>query len=82
MKRCYTKAVLYSQLVWYKLVGQLVTGKEQGWQYGTIRSEFAYYVPRTLNRTSVPYFSSIFEAYPRLYIKDVPYQRTNLPNKN
>ena len=23
----------------------------QGWHYGTVRSEFAYYVPRTLNRT-------------------------------
>ena len=23
----------------------------QGWQYGTVRSEFAYYVPCTLNRT-------------------------------
>ena len=34
----------------------------QGWQYGTVCSEFAYYVSRTVNR-SVPYFSSNFEAY-------------------
>ena len=25
--------------------------QNQGWQYGTVRSEFAYYVPRNLNRT-------------------------------
>ena len=50
---------------------------QQGWQYGTVRSEFAYYVPRTLNRTvltsrtitkkayrtSVPYFLAKIEAY-------------------
>ena len=51
----------------------------QGWQYGTVRSEFAYYVPRALNRTvltsrtrtitkkayrtSVPYFLAKIEAY-------------------
>ena len=35
----------------------------QGWQYGMVRSEFAYYVPCILNLTSVPYFRSIFEAY-------------------
>ena len=52
---------------------------KQGWQYGTVCSEFAYYVPHTLNRTSVPYFSSIFEAYrtnvpyPHHYEKGVPY---------
>ena len=40
------------------------------------------------HRTSVPYFSSIFEAYrtkvPYLYYykKGVPYQRTELPSKN
>ena len=55
----------------------------QGWQYGTVRSEFAYYVPRTLNRTvltcrtrtitkkayrtSVPYFLAKIEAY-RTYV--------------
>ena len=54
----------------------------------TVRSEFAYYVPRTLNRTSVPYFSSIFEAYRTdvpyqyHYKKGVPYQRTAFLSKN
>ena len=33
----------------------------------TVRSEFAYYVPRPFNHTHVPYFSSIFEVY-RTYI--------------
>ena len=35
----------------------------KGWQYGTVRSEFAYYVPRILNRTVPAYLSLIFEAY-------------------
>ena len=30
----------------------------QGWQYGTVRLEFAYYVPRTLNRTVPAYRTS------------------------
>ena len=30
----------------------------QGWQYGAVRSEFAYYVPRTLNRTIPAYRTS------------------------
>ena len=38
-------------------------GANQGWQYGTVRSRFAYYVPRTLNRNSVMFFRSIVEAY-------------------
>ena len=32
---------------------------DQGWQYGTVRSEFAYYVPRTLNRTVPAYRTSV-----------------------
>ena len=32
---------------------------QQGWQYGTVRSEFAYYVPRTLNRTIPAYRTSV-----------------------
>ena len=32
---------------------------QQGWQYGTVRSEFAYYVPRTLNRTAPAYRTSV-----------------------
>ena len=31
----------------------------QGWQYGTLRSEFAYYVLRTLNRTVPAYRTSV-----------------------
>ena len=30
----------------------------QGWQYGTVRSEFAYYVPHTFNRTAPTYRTS------------------------
>ena len=42
----------------------------QGWQCGTVRSEFAYYVPRTLNRTVPAYRTSI------QLLKRIPYQRT------
>ena len=31
----------------------------QEWQYGTVRSEFAYYVPHTLNRTVLAYRPSV-----------------------
>ena len=31
----------------------------QGWQYGTVRSELAYYVPRFLNRTVLVYRTSV-----------------------
>ena len=31
----------------------------QGWQYGTVRSQFAYRVPRTLNRTIPAYRISV-----------------------
>ena len=31
----------------------------QGWQYGMVRLEFAYYVPRTLNRTVTAYRTSV-----------------------
>ena len=50
----------------------------------TICSEFAYYVPHILNRTSIPYFSSIFEAYRICTItkKFVPCQFTVLLSKN
>ena len=59
--------------------------------YGKVRSEFAYYVPHTLNRTvltsrtrtitkkayrtSVPYFLAKIEAY-----RTVPTYRTVLPS--
>ena len=41
----------------------------QGWQYGTVRSEFAYYVPCTLNRTLPAYRTSV-------QFLERPYQRT------
>ena len=31
----------------------------QGWQYGTVRSEFAYYVLRSLNHTVPAYRTSV-----------------------
>ena len=34
-------------------------GVKQGWHYGTVRSEFAYYVPRTFNRTVPAYRTSV-----------------------
>ena len=36
----------------------------QGWQYGTVRSEFAYYVARTLNRT-VPAYRTLVQFLKR-----------------
>ena len=41
----------------------------QGWQCGTVRSDFVYYVPRTLNRTvpahrtSDQFFKRIVQTY-------------------
>ena len=32
---------------------------DQEWQYGTVRPEFAYYVPRILNRTVPAYRTSV-----------------------
>ena len=32
---------------------------DQGCQYGTVRSEFAHYVPRTFNRTVPAYRTSV-----------------------
>ena len=68
-----------------------LSSDKQGWQYGTVRSEFAYYVPPTLNRTvltsrtrtitkkayhtSVPYFLAKIEAY-----RTVPTYHTVLPS--
>ena len=63
-------------------------GVKQGWQYGTTR----ICVLRTLHlqpyHSSVPYFSSIFEAYrtnvpyPYHYKKGVPFLHTVLLSKN
>ena len=68
---------------------QLVAS-EQGWQYGTVSSKFAYYVPRILNRTVPAYRTLVqfFEAYRTNvlcqyhYKKRVPYQRTVLLSKH
>ena len=49
----------------------------QGWQYGTVRSEFAYYVPRTLNRTVPAYRTSV-----QFLKRTVPTYRTRtIPKK-
>ena len=49
----------------------------QGWQYGTVRSEFAYYVPRTLDRTVPAYRTSI-----QFLKRTVPTHRTHtIPKK-
>ena len=49
----------------------IVLEKKQGWQYGTVRLEFAYYVPRTLNRT-IPAYRTLFQFLKRT----VPTYRT------
>ena len=48
-----------------------MSSEDQGQQYRKVRSEFAYYVPRTLNCTVPAYRTSVqyFEAYRTL----VPY---------
>ena len=49
----------------------------QGWQYGTVRSEFAYYVPLTLNRTVPAYRTSV-----QFLKRTVPTYRTRtIPKK-
>ena len=37
-----------------------MTAHNQGWQYDMVRSEFAYYVLRTLNRTE-PYQRTVLQ---------------------
>ena len=56
--------------------------RQQGWQYGTVRSEFAYYVPRTFNRTVPPHRSSVqflkrTVPVPFQKRRDVPAYRTS-----
>ena len=46
----------------------------QGWQYGTVRSEFAYYVPRTLNRTVPAYHTSV-----KFLKRTISWYRTSVP---
>ena len=53
------------------------TTYNQGWQYGTVRSEFAYYVPRTLNRTVPAYRISV-----QFWKRTVPTYRTRTITKN
>ena len=45
----------------------------QGWQYGTVGSKFAYFVPRTLNRT-VPAYRTLVQFLKRRlpYLRTVP----------
>ena len=56
----------------------------QGWQYGTLRSEFDYYVPRTFNctvpayRTSVQFLKRPIPTYSNLPLQKKVY-RTNVP---
>ena len=53
----------------------------QGWQYSTIRSEFAYDVPRTFNRTvpayrtSVQFLKRTIPTYPTRTITKKAYRR-------
>ena len=43
--------------MWFNF--SLSVSHDQGWQYATVRSEFAYCVPRTLNRTVSAYRNSV-----------------------
>ena len=56
----------------------------QGGQYGTVRSEIAYYVPRTLNRIVPAYRTSVQFLKRTIPVtkKGVPYQRTVLYSKS
>ena len=49
---------------------------KQGWQYGTVRSEFAHYVPRTFNRTVPAYRTSV-----QFFRRTVPTYRTRTIQK-
>ena len=59
--------------------------QHQGWQCGTVRSEFAYYVPRTLNstvpvhRTSVQFLK---RTEPTYRTHTIAKRRTVLLSKN
>ena len=48
----------------------------QEWQYGTVRSEFADYVPRTLNRTAPAFRTSV-----QILKRTVPTYRTRTNTK-
>ena len=58
----------------------------QGWRYGTVRSEFAYYVPRNLNSTvtahrrptSIQFLKRTVPAYRTRTIPKKAY-RTSVP---
>ena len=54
---------------------------DQGWQYGTVRSEFAYYVPRTLNPT-VPAYRTSFQFLKRTVPVPLQKRLTVLLRKN
>ena len=67
-----------------------ISNGNQGWQDGTVRSEFAYYVPRILNcavpayRTSVQFLKQTVPSYtvPVPLQNGAWYQRTVLLSKN
>ena len=58
------------------MVSQSSAAEKQRWQYGTLRSEFAYDVPCTLNRT-VPAYRTSFQFLKRT----VPTYRTRTITK-
>ena len=51
-------AIKPSLLKKVQMIGKIIS-HDQGRQYGTVRSEFAYYVPCTLNRTMPAYRASV-----------------------
>ena len=58
-------------------VGGGFPSRDQGWQYGRVRSELEYYVPRTLNRTVPAYRTSV-----QFLKRTVPTYRTRtIPKK-
>ena len=54
---------------------------EQGWQYDTVHLEFAYYVPRTLNRTAPAYRTSVQFLKRTVPTRTIPKKayRTSIP---
>ena len=74
----WTKLIRYTTLT---LGYSATVTVHQGWQYGTVRSEFAYYVPRTLNRT-VPAYRTSLQFLKRTVPVPVQKKRTVLLSKN
>ena len=61
----------------YVLSVQNAKKEDQGWQYDTVRLEFVYYVPRTMNRT-VPAYRTLVQFLKRT----VPTYQTRTITKN